>query len=176
MSPLPANKNPESVAWITSNSLTLLEDQQRRAESLQTRAAQIAGFAGATVALGAPLARQALGHLDGCDQIVAAAAYFAGTGSLSLTILLSVLFVLRPRRHYAIGASEIKKYTTDQRFVTQEPSEIQFRTIKAVYKAVNRYEVVNSTKATLLTATAILFLVGLLLTIAVALILAADRL
>lgn len=176
MSPLPSNKNSESVAWVTSNSLTLLEDQQRRAESLQTRAAQIAGFAGATVALGAPLARETLGQLDGCDRIVAAVAYFGGTISLALTILLSVLFVLRPRRHYAIGASEIEKYKTDPRFVTQEPAEIQFRTMKAVYKAVKRYEVVNSTKATLLTATAILFLVGLLLTIAVALILAADRL
>ena len=176
MSPLPANTNHASVEWITSNALTLLEDQQRRAESLQTRAAQIAGFAGATVALGAPLARQALGSLDGWDQTIAAFVYFAGTGALALTILLSVLFVLRPRRHYAIGASEIEKYTKDSRFVTQDPSEIQFRTLKAIYKAVKRYELVNSTKATLLTATAILFLVGLLLTIAVALILAGDRL
>jgi len=176
MGPLPPNANPKSVEWITSNATALLDDQQRRAESLQTRAAQIAGFAGATVALGAPLARQALGSLDGCAQTVTAILYFAGTGALALTILLSVLFVLRPRRHYAIGASEIQKYTTDSRFVTQDPSEIQFRTTKAIYKAVKRYEVVNKTKATLLTATAILFLFGLLLTVAVALILAGDRL
>lgn len=154
----------------------MLEDQQRRAESLQTRAAQVAGFAGAAVALGAPLARTALGHLHGCDQLLAAVFYFGSVGTLSLTIVLSVVFVLIPVRHYAIPASEIGHYIDDQRFVTQLPAEIQFRTLKSIRPAVVRYEEVNGTKAFWLKIAAILFLIGLLLTVAVAVTLAADRL
>lgn len=176
MSPLPQNYKPESVGWITSNALTLLEDQQRRAESLQTRAAQVAGFAGATVALGAPLGKTALGHLDGVDQTVTAILYFAGALALALTIIFSVVFVLIPVRHYAIPASEIGHYINDSRFVTQSPAEIQFRTLKSIRPAAERYETVNATKATWLKVSAILFLIGLLLTVGVAVTLAADRL
>src|SRR4051794_27482288 len=109
MSPLPQNVRSESVDWITSNALALLEDQQRRAESLQSRAGQIAGFAGATVALGAPLGR-AMGRLDGFDLGFAAVLYFGGVLALALTIVFSIVFVLIPVRHYAIPASEIDHY------------------------------------------------------------------
>jgi hypothetical protein len=34
----------EAIAWYVEERQRLLEDQQRRVESLQTRAAQIAGF------------------------------------------------------------------------------------------------------------------------------------
>lgn len=176
ISPLPDNTKPDSVGWITASALGMLADQQRRAESLQTRAAQVAGFAGAAVALGAPLARAALGHLDGCDQLLAAIFYFGSVGTLSLTIVLSIVFVLIPVRHYAIPASEIGHYINDPRFVTQPPPEIQFRTLKSIRPAVVRYEEVNGTKAFWLKIAAVLFLVGLLLTVAVAVTLAADRL
>lgn len=174
--PLPASTNHDSVAWITSNALALLEDQQRRAESLQTRAAQIAGFAGATVALGAPIGLKALGRLDGCDQIITAGIYFGAVAALAMTIVLSVIFVLIPVSHYAIQASEIGHYINDERFVTQEPPEIQFRTLKGIHPAAERYEEVNATKALWLKISSILFLVGLLLTVAVAVTLAAERL
>lgn len=176
MSPLPANTDHDSVAWITSNALALLDDQQRRAESLQTRAAQIAGFAGATVALGAPVGVEALGRLDGCDQIVAAGLYFAGVAALAATIVLSVVFVLIPVSHYAIQASEIGHYINDERFVTQAPPEMQFRTLKGIHPAAERYEEVNATKAQWLKIASLLFLAGLLLTVGVAVTLAAERL
>jgi hypothetical protein len=174
--PLPANTNDDSVAWITSNALALLEDQQRRAESLQTRAGQIAGFAGATVALGAPIGLKALDRLDGCDQIITAGIYFAGVAALAMTIVLSVIFVLIPVGHYAIQASEISHYINDERFVTQGPPEIQFRTLKGIHPAAERYEEVNRTKALWLKISSVLFLFGLLLTVAVAVTLAAEQL
>jgi hypothetical protein len=176
VSPLPDNTRPESVEWITSNALALVEDQQRRAESLQTRAGQIAGFAGATVALGAPLGLRAVKHLDGLDQKVVAGLYFAAVAALTLTIVLSVVVVLLPVRHYALGASEIKNYIDDARFVTQSPAEIQFRTLKGLHPVAERYETVNGYKATGIKVTAALFLVGLLLTVAVAITLAANQL
>lgn len=174
--PLPENFRAESVDWITSNALTLVVDQQRRAESLQTRAAQVAGFAGATVALGAPLGKEALDRLDGLDQTLVAVLYFSGAAALALTIVFSVVFVLIPVRHYAIPASEIDHYIKDSRFVTQSPAEIQFRTLKSIRPAAERYETVNATKATWLKASAVLFLIGLLLTVGVAVTLAGDRL
>jgi hypothetical protein len=143
---------------------------------LQTRAGLVAGFAGATVALGAPLGREAIKQLDGVDESLVAAMYFAGSAALALTIIFSVIFVLRPVRHYAIASSEVKKYISDKRFVTQTPAEIQFHTLRSLHPAIERYESVNKTKATWLKVSAMLFLVGLLLTIGVAVTLGADRL
>jgi hypothetical protein len=176
MSPLPANVNEHSVELISSNALQFLADQQRRAESLQTRAGQIAGFAGATVALGAPLGARAFKQLDGLDELIVAGLYFGGSCALGLTVFLSVVFVLRPVRHYAIAASEIDNYLEDRRFVTQSPAAIRFRTLRSIGPAVARYEVVNETKAFWLKVSAGLFLAGLLMTIGVAVTLAADRL
>jgi uncharacterized membrane protein YjfL (UPF0719 family) len=176
MSPLPTDTNAETVAWNAANSLNVLGDQQRRAESLQTRAGQIAGFAGATVALGAPIARDVLGCLEGIGLIVVATAYFVGTACLALTIFCSVFFVMRPRMHYGIQASEIKRYATEEPFMTQKPAAIQIRTMKAVYKVVTRYEENNEIKANWLTRSAALFLVGLLLTIAVVATMAVENL
>lgn len=176
MSPLPPNTNAETVAWTAVNSLKVLDDQQRRAESLQTRAGQIAGFAGATVALGAPIAGDVLGSLDGFNLIVAAATYFIGTVCLAVTIFCSVLFVMRPRMHYGIQASEIKRYATEEPFMTQKPAAVQIRTMKSIYKVVKRYEENNEIKANWLTRSAAFFLVGLLLTIAVVVTMAVERL
>jgi hypothetical protein len=176
VSPLPDTTRPESVEWITSNALTLLEDQQRRAESLQTRGGQVAGFAGAAVALGAPIGIRAAKHLDGLDQKVVLGIYFLAATALALTIAFSLYFVLRPVEHKALGAAEIKEYIDDPRFLTQTPAEIQFRTLKGLHPMVERYERVNRTKAKFLKASANLFLVGLLLTVAVAITLAADQL
>jgi protein subunit release factor B len=43
--------NSEAIAWYVEESQRLLEEQQRRAESLQTRAGQIAGFGAVLLAL-----------------------------------------------------------------------------------------------------------------------------
>lgn len=175
MSPLPENFRPEAVEWITSSALRMLEDQQRRTESLQTRAGQIAGFAGATVALGAPMG---LKVTSGSQQLetLGAVMYFTAIAALALTIVLAILFVLKPVGFYALGEKEIGHYIDDPRFVTQTPAEIQFRTLKATRPAVARYEAVNKSKAFWLKVSAFLFLSGLLLTVGVAAIIVVDRL
>lgn len=175
MSPLPADHRPESVEWITASALRMLEDQQRRTESLQTRAGQVAGFAGATVALGAPLGlkvTQGSQHLETLGAIL----YFGGVAALALTIVFAILLVLKPVGFYALGEREIDHYIDDPRFVTQTPAEIQFRTLKATRPAVARYEAVNKSKAFWLKVSALLFLAGLLLTVGVAAIIVVDRL
>jgi hypothetical protein len=43
--------NPAAIAWYVEEAQRLLEDQQRRAESLRARAGQIAGFGAAVFAL-----------------------------------------------------------------------------------------------------------------------------
>lgn len=134
----------------------------------------MAGFAGATVALGAPIGRKALRELSGTLENITAVCYFGGALALAGAIVISVVFVLRPVQHLAIGAAEIDNYVTDERFIVQTPAEIQFRTLKALKKAAERYETVNATKATCLKIAAVLFLVGLLLTVGVAVTLAGD--
>jgi hypothetical protein len=175
VSPLPANHRPESVEWITASALRMLEDQQGRAESLQTRAGQIAGFAGATVALAAPLGRKVT---EGSQhyETLGAVLYFTSSAALALTIVFSIIFVLRTVNFYALGEKEIGHYIDDPRFVTQTPAEIQFRTLKSIKPAVGRYEYVNERKARWLNVCAVLFLVGLVLTVAVAAIIVVDQL
>jgi hypothetical protein len=150
VSPLPEEVNEDSVEWITANANGFVEDQRQRAESLQTRAAQVAGFAGATVALGAPIGARALGELSGRLQTIAALCYFGAVAALAVTIVLSIVFVLRPVQHLALGAAEIRNYLNDSRFLIQSPSEIRFRTLKSLLRAAERYERVNRTKATFL--------------------------
>jgi hypothetical protein len=135
----------------------------------------VAGFAGATVALGAPLGREVASvsqNLEAFGVIM----YFSGVGALALTIIFSVAFVLRPVSFYALGEKEIGHYIEDSRFVTQTPAEIQFRTLKAIRPAVARYEQVNKSKAFWLQVSAVLFLGGLLLTIGVAVIIVVNQL
>jgi hypothetical protein len=175
VSPLPANHRPESVEWITSSALRMLEDQQSRAESLQTRAGQIAGFAGATVALAAPLGRKVT---EGSQHLetLGAVFYFLGSTALALTVVFSIIFVLRTFDFYALGEKEIGHYIEDPRFVTQSPAEIQFRTLRSLRTAVGRYEEINKRKADWLNVCAVLFLAGLVLTVAVASIIVIDQL
>ena len=93
-----------------------------------------------------------------------------------MTIFCSVFFVMRPRMHYGINASEIKKYATEEPFMTEKPAAVQIRTMKSIYKVVKRYEENNEVKANWLTRSAGFFLSGLLLTIAVVVTLAIERL
>ncbi len=102
--------------------------------------------------------------------------YFAGSAALALTIICSIIFVLRTVSFYALGEKEIGHYIDDPRFVTQSPAEIQFRTLKSIKPAVGRYEAVNKKKAEWLNACAFLFLAGLILTVMVASIIVVDQL
>jgi len=124
--------------------------------------------------LGAPLGAKELPHLPGLYHLVGTVLFFGGLLALALTIVFSVVFVLRPVRHYALGADEIRSYVEDERFVTQTPAEIQFRTLKAIHPAVQRYETVNATKAAWLKTSAIVFLAGLLMTVGLAVTLALE--
>ena len=171
-----AGWNAQSVDWITANATAILDDQQRRSESLQTRAAQVAGFAGATVALSGPLAHRALKDFSGVLEAIAAVCYFGGTIALAAAIVVSVVWVLRPVNHLALGAAEVGHYVEDPRFRTQSPAEIQIRTLKALRKGVERYERVNRTKAACLKISAGMFLLGLLLTVGVGITIGVDRL
>jgi hypothetical protein len=47
----PISPNPEAIAWYVEEAQRLLEDQQRRAESLRTRGGQVAGFGAVFLAL-----------------------------------------------------------------------------------------------------------------------------
>lgn len=59
----PGEPNPEAIAWYVEEAQHLLEDQQRRAESLRTRGGQIAGFGATVLALIGGNASQLVGVL-----------------------------------------------------------------------------------------------------------------
>ena len=63
--------NPEAIAWYVGEAQRLLEDQQRRAESLRTRGGQIAGFGAAVLALIGGNAGELLHGLDGAAHVIA---------------------------------------------------------------------------------------------------------
>lgn len=116
----PRPPNPEAIAWYVEEAQRLLEDQQRRAESLRTRGGQIAGFGAAVLALIGGNAISVLVALDGDARTVVGVALAASVLCLATAVAVAVWGALRPRVFAAISGEEVVVYASE-RFLT-EPS------------------------------------------------------
>src|SRR4051812_50084850 len=104
--------NPAAIAWYVEQSQRLLEDQQRRAESLRTRGGQLAGFGAAVLAVVGSNARSFLKAADGCTEaVIAAGLLWAGT-PLAISGAVAGLGAAKPRTLAPVPAGRGADYTT----------------------------------------------------------------
>jgi hypothetical protein len=111
-------RNPQAIAWYVEEAQRLLEDQQRRAESLRSRGGQIAGFGAAVLALIGGNATKLLDALDGCTRTLVGVALIAAAFCLAAAVAIAIWGALRPKIFAAISAEEITNYTSE-RFLTE---------------------------------------------------------
>lgn len=110
--------NPVAIAWYVEEAQRLLEDQQRRAESLRNRGAQVAGFGAAVLALIAGNAATFLEASEGSTRVAIGLMLLASAISLVAAVAIAIWGVMRPFPFAVLGADEITVYTTE-RFLTE---------------------------------------------------------
>lgn len=98
--------NPEVIAWYVEEAQRLLDDQQRRAESLRTRGSQVAGFGAAVLALIVGNAPTILEASEGSAQVAVGLMLLAGAFSLVAAVALAIWGVMRPGSLVVVGADE----------------------------------------------------------------------
>jgi hypothetical protein len=105
--------NSEAIAWYVEEAQRLLEEQQRRVESLSTRGGQIAGFGALFLALISGNAAQILHETHGSAGSVIAATLVAAALCLVVSVALAVIGVNRQGQQTTVSADEIARYLTD---------------------------------------------------------------
>jgi hypothetical protein len=124
--------NPAAIAWYLEESQRLLEDQQRRAESLRTRGGQIAGFAAAVLALIGGSAATMLEAAAGSVRVVIGTTLFLAMLCLAAAVAVAIWGVMRPQPYVALGADEITVYTSERFLSEPDLWRAQLRSLHAL--------------------------------------------
>lgn len=85
--------NPAAIAWYVEEAQRLLDEQQRRAESLRTRGGQIAGFGAAVLALIGGNA----GAVADSARVAVGAALLAAAVCVAVAAAIAIGGVFKPR-------------------------------------------------------------------------------
>jgi hypothetical protein len=128
----PREPNPEAVAWYVEEAQRLLEDQQRRVESLRTRGGQVAGFGAAVLALIGGNAITLLDIFDRSIRTVAGAALVSSAFCLAAAVAIAIWGVLRPGAYAAISAEETTNYTRARFLAEPELWRVHVRSLHAL--------------------------------------------
>lgn len=110
----PQQPNPEAIAWYVGEAQRILENQQRRAESLRTRGGQIAGFGATVLALIGGNIMGLLDPLGGWPRAIVGIGFAAAALCLAAAVAFAIWGTLRPRAYAAISSDELQLYTTDR--------------------------------------------------------------
>jgi predicted PurR-regulated permease PerM len=127
--------NTEAIAWYVEEAQRLLEEQQRRAESLSTRGGQIAGFGALFLALIGGNAARILHQAHGSVSTVIAVALVAAALCLVVSVATAVIGVNRQGQQTSVSADEIAIYLTDQFLDAPELWRVQVRSLRTLEKA-----------------------------------------
>ena len=157
-----AARNPDAIAWYVEQAQRLLEDQQRRAESLRTRGGQVAGFGATVLALIGANAEKILRATDGTGRTLTELCLLASAGLLALAVAVAVIGAVRPRSFAAISADEIENYLTDQFLSEPDLWRVHVRTLRALAEATETAQDAGNGAAKALNRALAAFLVGLL--------------
>lgn len=114
----------------------LLEDQQRRAESLQTRAGQIAGFGAVLLTLIGGNVATILRESHGVGRTEVAAMLIGAALCLAVSVAVAAMSVSRSQSYAAISADEIANYLTNPFLDAPELWRVHVRSIRALREAV----------------------------------------
>jgi hypothetical protein len=111
--------NPEAIAWYVEKSEGLLEDLRARVLAQRVRGGQLAGFAGAVLALVGANVEPVLDALSGSARAVAGVALLLGGLLLIASLATALRGTLLPQPVSDISADEVANYTSER--FTREP-------------------------------------------------------
>lgn len=155
--------NAEAIAWYIGQAEALLEHLSLRAQSLRSRAGQLAGFAAAVIAIIGANADRIIGDLNGTPRAAAGAALLVGTVLLVASLLYAVIgAAFRPHLISGISAREIANYTTER--FTHEPDlwRVHIRTIKGLLTAIASTTEIGDKAANTLRVAVLFFVAGVI--------------
>lgn len=132
--------NPAAIAWYVEEAQRLLEDQQRRAESLRTRGGQVAGFGAAVFALIGGNAGSVLGATEGSARVAVGVALLIAVTSLAAAVALAIWGIVKPRPFAVITADEIANYTSDRLLSEPDLWRVHLRSLRALEVATRQAE------------------------------------
>lgn len=153
--------NPDAIAWYVEDAQRLLEDQQRRAESLKTRGGQVAGFGAAVLALIGGNAGTILGAVEGSARVIAGLSLLAALVSLAVAVAVAVWGVGTPKQFVALAADEITNYASDRFLEEPDLWRVHLRSLHALEQATRKAEEDGNTAAVAIRISLRSFLGGL---------------
>ena len=153
--------NPAAIAWYVEDAQRLLEDQQRRSESLKTRGGQIAGFGAAVLALIGGNAVTILGAVEGPVRVVAGLSLLAALVSLAVTVSVAVWGVSTPKQFVDLAAGEITVYASDRFLEEPDLWRVQLRSLHGLERATRKAQEDGNSAAVAIRVSLRAFLGGL---------------
>jgi hypothetical protein len=129
------NPNKEAIAWYVEEAQRLLEDQQRRAESLRTRGGQVAGFGAVFIALIGSNAAKILESVHGCPQVWIGLTLIGASLCLVVSVAVAVVGVIKPQPFASISADEITNYLSDRFLSEPDLWRVHVRSLRALEQA-----------------------------------------
>lgn len=154
--------NPEAIAWYVMRSEDLLEDLRDRIQSLQSRAAQIAGFSGAVLALAGGNAASIPDALHGAARSFAGSSLLLGSLLLIGSLVTAVRATLPAHLVSAISASEVVNYATERFTHEVDLWRVQVRAINGLRPSIESMTRYGDEAAERIGKAEYLFLSGLL--------------
>lgn len=165
--------NSEAIAWYVEEAQRLLEEQQRRAESLQTQAGQIAGFGAVLLALiganAAAILRDArVGRTEIAAMLIAAAL------CLAVSVAVAVVSVGRSQSYAAVSADEVANYLTEPFLDVSDIWRVHVRTLRTIEEAIEDAQKRGNDALKSITVSLYAFLAGLVLVVSAVVVLTVE--
>jgi hypothetical protein len=127
--------NSEAIAWYVEEAQRLLEEQQRRVESLRTRGGQIAGFGALFLALIGGNATRILGEAHGEAKTVIAVTLIVAALCLIVSVAVAAIGANKPGSYTTVRADEIASFLTQPFLDAPELWRVQVRSLRALEAA-----------------------------------------
>lgn len=129
--------NPEAIAWYVERAENLLDDLRDRVQSLRSRGGQLAGFAGAVIALAGANAESMLGSVHHAARVAIGISLLIGMIMLLGAFVTALRGALLPQLVSDLSAKEVANYVTER--FTHEPDlwRVHVRTIRGLLKAIH---------------------------------------
>jgi hypothetical protein len=157
----PTKPNAEAIAWYVEEAQRLLEDQQRRAESLRTRGGQVAGFGAVFLALIGGNAAKILETVDGYTGTATGLALLGASVCLAVSVVVAGVGVIKPQPFASISADEITNYLSDRFLSEPDLWRVHVRSLRALETATRNAQDGGNAAAKAINVSLYAFLAGL---------------